>query len=164
MVYHNSSGLPYSPLSPTSSEESYGHTCSDVEATVTPCYWLASAVCCYCHLSVALNLAHTHTYFYCICISAINFLCICSGSVLCTVMLFWFDGRTFPWHKSGLTKFFIALSMSCHLDTSFSQFPCVYKQMLRWFPRFQVATTCFSRSPPDLNLLVTNFTFCLHVK
>jgi len=24
-----------------------------------------------------------------------------------------------------------------------SWFPCVYKQMLRWFPRFQVATTCF---------------------
>ena len=30
-----------------------------------------------------------------------------------------------------------------HLDTSFSWFPCVYKQILRWFPRFQVATTCF---------------------
>jgi len=33
-----------------------------------------------------------------------------------------------------------------------SWFPCAYKQMLRWFPRLQVATTCFSRSPPDLNL------------
>ena len=51
-----------------------------------------------------------------------------------------------------------------HLDTGFSWFPYVYKQMLRWFPRFQVATTCFSCSPPDLNLLVTNFMFCLHVK
>jgi len=51
-----------------------------------------------------------------------------------------------------------------HLDTSFSWFPCVYKQMLRWFPTFQVATTCFSCSPPDLNLLVTNFIFCIHVK
>jgi len=36
--------------------------------------------------------------------------------------------------------------------------------MLRWFPTFQVATTCFSCSPPDLNLLVTNFIFCIHVK
>ena len=44
-----------------------------------------------------------------------------------------------------------------HLDTGFSWFPCVYKQMLRWFPRIQVATTCFSCSPPDLNLLVTDF-------
>ena len=53
---------------------------------------------------------------------------------------------------------------TAHLDTGFSWFPCVYKQMLRWFPRFQVATTCFSCSPPDLNLVVTNFMFCLHVK
>ena len=51
-----------------------------------------------------------------------------------------------------------------HLDTGFSWFPCIYKQMLRWFPRFQVATTCFSCSPLDLNLVVTNFMFCLHVK
>ena len=51
-----------------------------------------------------------------------------------------------------------------HLDTGFSWFPCVYKQMLRWFPRLQVATTCFLCSPPDLNLLVTNFIFCIHVK
>ena len=50
-----------------------------------------------------------------------------------------------------------------HLDTGFSWFPCVYKQMLRWFPRFQVATTCFLCSPPDLNLLDTNFIFCIHV-
>jgi len=51
-----------------------------------------------------------------------------------------------------------------HLDTDFSWFPCVYKQMLRWFPKFQVATTCFSCSPPDLNLLVNNCIFCIHVK
>ena len=51
-----------------------------------------------------------------------------------------------------------------HLDTGLSWFPCVYKQMLRWFPRFQVVSTCFSCSPPDLNLLVTNFVFCIHVK
>jgi len=51
-----------------------------------------------------------------------------------------------------------------HLETSFSWFSCAYKQMLRWFPRFQVTTTCFSCSPPNLNLVVTNFMFCLHVK
>jgi len=44
-----------------------------------------------------------------------------------------------------------------HIDTGFFfWFPCAYKKMLRWFPRFQVATTCFSFSPPDLNLLITN--------
>ena len=51
-----------------------------------------------------------------------------------------------------------------HLDTGFSLFPCVYKQTLRRFPTLQVATTCFSCSPPDLHLLVTNFIFCIHVK
>jgi len=50
-----------------------------------------------------------------------------------------------------------------HLDTGFSWFPCVYKEMLRWFPRFQFATTCFSLSPPDLKILLTNFIFCIHV-
>jgi hypothetical protein len=37
-----------------------------------------------------------------------------------------------------------------HLDTGFTWFPSVYKRMLRWFPTFQVATACFSCSPPDL--------------
>jgi hypothetical protein len=48
-----------------------------------------------------------------------------------------------------------------HLDTGFSWFPYVYKRMLRWFPRFQVATTCFSCSPPALNvnLLVISFLY-----
>ena len=50
-----------------------------------------------------------------------------------------------------------------HLDTGFSWFPCVYKQMLRWFPIFQVATTCFSCSPPDVNLVVTKYMFFIHV-
>ena len=36
-----------------------------------------------------------------------------------------------------------------HLDTGFSRFPCVYKQTLRRFPTFQVATTYFSCSPAE---------------
>jgi len=50
-----------------------------------------------------------------------------------------------------------------HLDTGFSWFPHVYKRMLRWLPSFQVATTCFSCSPSDLNFLVTFFYICVHV-
>jgi len=46
-----------------------------------------------------------------------------------------------------------------HLDTGFSWFLCAQKQMLRWFPKFQVATTCFSCSHPDLNLVLSNFMF-----
>jgi hypothetical protein len=49
-----------------------------------------------------------------------------------------------------------------HLDTDFFWFPCVYKRMLKWFPSFQVATTCFSCSPPDLNFL--GLISCVHVK
>jgi len=31
-----------------------------------------------------------------------------------------------------------------HLDTGFfSWFPCAYKQMLRWFPKFKAATTLY---------------------
>jgi len=36
-----------------------------------------------------------------------------------------------------------------HLDRGFSRFPCIYKQMLRWVLRFQVATTCFSLALPN---------------
>jgi len=48
-----------------------------------------------------------------------------------------------------------------HLVTSFSWFPCVYKRMLRWFPILQVATACFSCSPPDLNFVAPYFVFML---
>ena len=46
-----------------------------------------------------------------------------------------------------------------HLGTGFSWFRCVCKPMLRWFPRLQVATACFSCSPPDLNFLHPYFIF-----
>ena len=48
-----------------------------------------------------------------------------------------------------------------HLGTGFSWFLCVYKRMLRWFPRLQVATACFSCSPPELNFLDPYFIFML---
>ena len=51
-----------------------------------------------------------------------------------------------------------------HLDTGFSWFSYVCKRMLRWFPSFQVATTCFSCNRPDLNFVVTFFHICVHVK
>ena len=48
-----------------------------------------------------------------------------------------------------------------HFGTVFSWFPSVYKRMLRWFPRLQVATACFSCSPSDLNFLDPYFIFML---
>jgi len=47
-----------------------------------------------------------------------------------------------------------------HLGTCFIfWFPCIYKRMLRWLPRLQVATACFSCSPPYLNFLDPYFIF-----
>jgi len=46
-----------------------------------------------------------------------------------------------------------------HVDTGFSWFPCVYKRMLRWFSSFQVATTCFSFIPPNLNFQLLFFPY-----
>ena len=43
----------------------------------------------------------------------------------------------------------------------FSWFACVYKQMLRWFPRLQVATACFSCSSPPL--IISLIHVCVHV-
>jgi hypothetical protein len=37
-------------------------------------------------------------------------------------------------------------------------------RMLRWFPPFQVASTCFSCSPPVLNSVVTNCLLSHYVK
>ena len=48
-----------------------------------------------------------------------------------------------------------------HLRTDFFWFPCVYKGMMRWFPSLQVATACFSCSPPNLNFLDPHFIFML---
>lgn len=98
MVYHNSSGLPYSPscslLStiPTSLEDSEGHTCSDVEATMTPCYWLSSAECYYCLFSVTLNLAHIHIFTAFVSQLLISYI----FALYLTVTLLWLDGETFP--------------------------------------------------------------------
>ena len=72
--------------------------------------------------------------------------------------------QEFSTSRSHVGRRNIILHITGHLDTGFSRFPCAYKQTLRRFPTFQVATTRFSRSPPDLNLVVTDFMFCLHVK
>ena len=46
-------------------------------------------------------------------------------------------------------------SATGHLGTGFLGFPVyVYKRKLGWFPRLQVATACFSCSPPVLIKIV----------
>jgi hypothetical protein len=78
------------------------------------------------------------------------------------------DTKLLSVHTNFVQKSFYCFKLSInniilgHLDTDFSWFPCVYKRMLRWFPSFQVATTCYSCSPPDLNFLVTDL-ICVYV-
>jgi len=93
-----------------------------------------------------------------VCIVVVG-LCVLYVFVLPSVYCFFF-------YNSGLlaTSQYSEGSATGHLDTGFSCFPYAEKQMLRWFPRFQFAITCFSCSPPHLNLVVTNFMFLLHVK
>ena len=104
--------------------------------------------CNYCWLAVCIVVV-----VLCMCC---YLMCICC--TMCLLLFFTLDAELLArsQYSEGPT--------TGHLDTGFSSFPCVYKQTLRWFPRFQVATTCFSCSPPDLNLVVTNFIFCIHVK
>jgi len=105
---------------------------------VCNCCWFGCLYCCSCLVWVLLSYVYL---LYYVCIS-----------------VFTLDARLLA--RSQYSEG----PVTSHLDTGFSWFPCAYKQMLRRFPTFQVATTCFSCSPPDLNSVVTNFMFCIHVK
>jgi len=67
-------------------------------------------------------------------------------------------------HHMFWLRFFILYLLPATSTQVFLGFHMSKSKKLWWFPTFQVATTCFSCSPPDLNLLVKNFIFCIHVK
>jgi len=126
----------------------------------------------WCLLKLQRLLTYYYYYYYyhhllCNCCS----LAVCIAVVVLCVLL----SYVYLLYCVGIAVFVLAAGLLArsqysvvpatgYFDTGFSRFPCVYKQMLRWFPTFQIATTCFSCSPPDLNLVVTNFIFCIHVK
>ena len=75
------------------------------------------------------------------------------------------DGVTAPKHVGAILMYILVLFITLdagllarsqysegpatgHLGTGFSWFPCVYKRMLMWFPKFPVATTCLSLALP----------------
>ena len=136
-----------------------------------------------------ISLSYLGVFTFCTCCILICLLCIVASFVLCVIVVGWpcvllylscvcvLLSYVYLLYYVCIAVFFLTLDAGLlarsqysegpptgHLDTGFSWLPCVYKKMLRWFPRFQVATICFSCSPPDLNLVVTNFTFCIHVK
>ena len=93
-------------------------------------------------------------FVLCVCICLVFIIVtLCVFVILCVYCCFILDAGLLArsQHPEG--------PATGHLDTGFSWFPCVYKRILRSFPSFQVATTCFSSSPPDLNFLVTYLIF-----
>jgi hypothetical protein len=107
----------------------------------------------------------------CICLACIVvILCVFVVSyvyLLCLILylLYYVCIAAFTLHAGLLARSqYPEVPATGHLDTGFSWFPCVYKLMLRWFPSFQVATTCLPCSPPDLIYLITFFHTCVHVK
>jgi hypothetical protein len=50
------------------------------------------------------------------------------------------------------------------VSTELLGFPVSTSECWRWFPSFQVASTCLSCSPPDLNFLVTFFPYLFTCK
>ena len=76
---------------------------------------------------------------------------LCVFAALCVLPFFTLDAELL-----ARSQFSEGLATG-QFDTCFSCFPCVYKQMLRWFPTLQVATICFSCSPPDLHFCSNQF-------
>jgi hypothetical protein len=107
----------------------------------------------WCGAFVGLCICWTVYLLYCVfvvlCICCTVYLLYC---VLCICYTVSFD--VFPLDAGLLARGQYSEGPATgHLDTGFSWFPCVFKQMLRWFPTLQVATTRFSCSPPDVNLV-----------
>jgi hypothetical protein len=100
-------------------------------------YVYSSSMYLWCGVFVGLGICCTVYLLYCV-------FCIC-----CTVS---FD--VFPLDTGLLAGGQYSEGPATgQLDTGFSWFPRAFKQMLRWFPRLQVATTCLSCNPPDVNLV-----------
>jgi hypothetical protein len=102
-------------------------------------FWELYLSCVYC-LCIVLGV-FVVSYVY-----LLYFLCV--FVVLCVYCCSYFRCRSAGWK-----------SVSGHVDTGFSWFPCVCKRLLRWFLSFQVDTTCLSCSSPDFIFLVTFFKY-----
>jgi hypothetical protein len=118
----------------------YGVCCRNMVIAVLSILWSSYVYLLYCLFDV-LDIGCTVYLWYCV-------LCICF--TVCTDV-FTLDAGLLARSQCSEGP------ATGHLDTGFSWSPCVFKQLLRWFPRFQVATTCFSCSPPDVNLVGKQF-------
>ena len=96
--------------------------------------------------------------------TCLNFTCIPSG--FCTGTLHNFQGYYVHFMSCFATVSIVAITFSPISPAISAQvllgFPVsVYKQMLGWFPILQVATACFSCSPPRSNQNAPKFMFVM---
>jgi hypothetical protein len=117
----------------------YGNSCLE-HLVVILCVFVVLCICC------TVYFLYWVLVVLCICCTV-----CCVFVVLCVLMFFTLDARLLARSQYPVGP------ATGHFDIGFSWFSCVFKQMMRWFPRLQVATTCFSRSPPDVNLVGNQF-------
>jgi hypothetical protein len=116
-----------------------------VSFKVLVCIVVSWIVC----MAIAVLCILWSTYVYLLyCVSCCTgYLLYCVLCICCTV-----GTDVFPLYAGLLTRGQYSEGPATgHLDTGFSRFPRVFKKMLRLFPTLQVATTCFSCSPPENN-------------
>jgi hypothetical protein len=114
--------------------------------------YLSSVYCCHFMCICCILCVFVVPYMYLLYVMCLVVLCVYLLRYVCIVVLTLDAGLLArSQYREG--------SATGHHYTGFSWFPCVCKRMLRWFPSFQVATTCLSCSPPDLNSLVTFFLY-----
>ena len=124
-------------------------------------------MCFYCYVYVFLLYVYVFLLLCIICSFVICFIVLSRVFFVCKCVLY-------NWHRVSTQMYLSNISIyvyiyilylpgpedpaTGYLGTDFLGFPVlVYKRMLRWFPGLQLATACFSCSPPDLNFLVPYF-------
>jgi hypothetical protein len=128
----------------------------------------------FCELYLSCVYCHLICFCCIVCVFVVSYVCLLYLTCICCTLCVFVVPYVYLLYYVCIAAFTLGAgllarsqypegSATGHLDTGFSWFPCVYKRMLRWFPSFQVATTCLSCSPPDLNFLVF-FYICVHVK
>jgi len=147
------------------------YSCTCCIMCVLSCVVILVVLCVYCcHTWSTMCVLLSYLYYVCIVVVLVVLCVYCCRTCTMCVLLYLLNyvciaGVTLDAELLARSQYSEGPATG-HLDTVFSWFPYAYKQMLRWLQRFQVATTCFSCGPPDLNLNLsaTSSMFCLHVK
>jgi len=108
--------------------------------------------CCSCFVNCCSCFVYCCSCFVCIVVILCKFVVIC-------VLLFLFQMPN-CWLQVSIRKVLRPATST----QVFLGFPVSISKCWDGSQDSQFATTCFSCSPSDLNLVVTNFIFCLHVK